>query len=187
MGGAGLAGVPDPSALFLADRRAGSAGSVVAAVLEGSRPLLVEVQALVAPTAATMPRRTAQALDASRLAMLVAVLSRRAGVELGPMDVYASVAGGVKVAETGVDLALALALASARGDQPVPGDTVAVGEVGLGGEVRQVAHASRRLGEAARLGFTRAVVPSSTPDVAGLALTRVADVREALAAAGCVS
>ncbi|HEX5615379.1 MAG TPA: DNA repair protein RadA [Acidimicrobiia bacterium] len=180
----GLASVPDASAIFLADRREGSAGSVVAPVLEGTRPLLVEVQALVAASSAAMPRRAAQALDASRLAMLLAVLARRAGVDLGMHDVYSSVAGGVRVQETGVDLALVLALVSAHLDRPVADDTVVLGEVGLGGEVRQVPHTARRLAEAARLGFRRAIVPTSTADVSGLTLTRVPDVTTALTPLG---
>jgi len=187
MGGRGLTDVSDPSALFLADRRAGAAGSVVAPVLEGARPLLVEVQALVAPTPAPLPRRSAQGLDASRLALLLAVLERRGGVPLAGADVYASVAGGVRVGEAGADLAVVLAVASARLGEPVDPGTVAVGEVGLGGEVRQVASGGRRLAEAARLGFTRAIVPASTPEagseLAGLEPVRVRDVGEALAAA----
>jgi DNA repair protein RadA/Sms len=181
----GLRGVPDASALFLADRRAGASGSVVTPVLEGARPMLVEVQALVAPTGAPMPRRAAQSLETSRLSMLVAVLERRAGVGLGATDVYASVAGGVRVVEAGADLAVAVAVASARADVAVSSETVVLGEIGLGGELRQVAQAPRRLAEAVRLGFTHAVVPTSTPDVDGLTLERVADLAAALAACGC--
>ncbi|MGO9877702.1 MAG: DNA repair protein RadA, partial [Acidimicrobiia bacterium] len=148
----GLVSVSDPSALFLADRRAGASGSVVAAVLEGTRPLCVEVQALVVHTPAPMPRRVAQSFDAGRLAMLVAIVAQRAGVALAGHDIFASVAGGVKVAEPGADLAVALAIASARSDSPVVADTVVVGELGLGGEVRQVPQIGRRLVEAQRLG-----------------------------------
>ncbi|MGQ0826004.1 MAG: DNA repair protein RadA [Actinomycetota bacterium] len=182
----GLQPVADPSALFLGDRRPGGAGSVVAPVMEGARPLCVEVQALVVETPAPMPRRVASSVDSGRLAMLLAVLQRRARVPMGAADVYASVAGGVRVVEPGADLAVLLALASARADIAVPPDTVALGEVGLGGEVRQVAHAPRRLVEALRLGFRRAIVPRSTPDVHGLDLLRVDDVRAALAAAALV-
>lgn len=184
MTGDGLVPVSDPSALFLADRRVGASGSVVAAVLEGTRPLCVEVQALVAATPAPMPRRVAQSFDTGRLAMLVAIVQQRAGVAVGGHDIFASVAGGVKVAEPGADLAVALAIASARRDAPVLADTVVVGELGLGGEVRQVPQIGRRLAEAQRLGFTRAIVPASTPDVAGLGLTRVADLTAALTAQG---
>ncbi|HWS47422.1 MAG TPA: DNA repair protein RadA [Acidimicrobiia bacterium] len=180
----GLTPVADPSALFLADRRTGAPGSVVTPVLEGTRPICVEVQSLVTQTGAPMPRRVAQAFDSGRLAMLVAVLQRRARVGLGDHDVYASVAGGVKVTEPGADLAVALAIAGARGDRPVDADTVVIGELGLGGEVRQVPQAPRRLSEAARLGFRRAIVPASTPDVSGMALVRVGTVLEALVATG---
>jgi len=180
----GLVSVSDPSALFLADRRAGASGSVVAAVLEGTRPLCVEVQALVVPTPAPMPRRVAQSFDGGRLAMLVAIAQQRAGVALGGHDIFASVAGGVKVAEPGADLAVALAIASARSDSPVVADTVVVGELGLGGEVRQVPQIGRRLVEAQRLGFTRAIVAVSTPDVPGIRLVRVADLAAAMSVPG---
>jgi DNA repair protein RadA/Sms len=176
----GLASVADPSALFLADRRTNAPGSVVAAVMEGARPLCVEAQALVAPKSAPIPRRIAQAVDNSRLAMLVAVLQQHAAIDLGERDVYASIAGGVRVAEPGGDLALTLAIASASTGRAIEPDTVVIGELGLGGEVRQVPHGPRRLGEALRLGFRRAIVPASTPDVRGLALTRVADLTAAL-------
>jgi DNA repair protein RadA/Sms len=179
----GLQPVEDPSALFLADRRPGSPGSVVAPVLEGARPLCVEVQALVVEAPAPIPRRVAQALDGNRLAMLLAVLQRRARVAMGTSDVYASVAGGARVVEPGADLAVLLAVASARADRPIGDDTVALGEVGLGGEIRQVSQTPRRLAEALRLGFHRALVPPSTPDVRGLELVRVDSVTRALAAA----
>jgi DNA repair protein RadA/Sms len=179
----GLLPLADPSALFLGDRRIGASGSIVAPVLEGARPLCVEVQALVHESGLPMPRRVAQALDANRLAMLIAVLQRRGRVAIGPRDVYASIAGGVRVAETGADLAILLSLASAVNDKPIAADTVALGEVGLGGEIRQAAQAPRRLAEALRLGFRRAIVPPSTPDLRGLDLVRVDDVHDALAAA----
>ena len=143
----------DPSTLFLADRRTGLPGSVVTAVLEGARPVLVEVQALVTPTRAPMPRRSSQGLDANRLTLLLAVLDARAGLPVADADVYASVAGGIRVTEAGADLAVAIAVASARRGRPVAADLVAVGEIGLGGEVRQAAQTPRRLAEAARLGF----------------------------------
>jgi DNA repair protein RadA/Sms len=180
MTGAGLRDVADPSALFLADRRAGVPGSAVAALLEGSRPLLVEVQGLVAQASAPIPRRACTGIDGGRLALLLGVLDRRAGVRLGASDVYASVAGGVRLGEPGGDLALCLALASAASDRPVPGDLVAIGEVGLGGELRQPAHVPRRLAEAARLGYRRAVVPESAPDQAGIEIRRVPDLATAL-------
>jgi DNA repair protein RadA/Sms len=183
MTGEGLVAVADPSSLFLADRRVGASGSVVAAVLEGTRPLCVEMQSLVVPTTAPAPRRVAQSFDGGRLSMLVAIVQQRARVELAGHDVFASVAGGVRASEPGADLAIALAIASAREDLPVRDDTVAVGELGLGGELRQVPHIGRRLVEAQRLGFTRAIVPASTPDVAGLELVRVGDLETARRAA----
>lgn len=180
---AGLLPVDDPSALFLTDRRAGATGSVVTAVMEGTRPLCVEVQSLVTQTGAPMPRRVAQAFEGNRLSMLCAVLQQRAGIQLGNQDVYASVAGGVRVAEPAADLAVALAVAGARNDYAVDGDTMVIGEIGLGGEIRQVPAAPRRLAEALRLGFRTAIVPTSTPDVRGMKLLRVGDIREALGAA----
>jgi DNA repair protein RadA/Sms len=182
MTGDGLRDVSDPSALFLADRRPGVAGSAVAPILEGTRPLLVEVQALVAKASTPVPRRAAIGIDGGRLAMLLGVLEKRAGRDLGAFDVYASVAGGVRLAEPGADLALCLALASACFDRPIPGDLVAVGEVGLGGEVRQPAHVVRRLAEAARVGFARAVVPLTAPDHPGIEVIRVGDLSSALRA-----
>jgi DNA repair protein RadA/Sms len=177
----GLAGVPDPSALFLADRRPGIPGSIVAPVLDGQRPLLVEVQALVAGVNIVNPRRSAQGLDAGRLATVLAVLEQRAGVKVSDKDVHSLVAGGVRVSEPGADLALALAVASAALEVPVPADLVACGELGLGGELRQVGQTARRLSEAARLGFSRAVVPDSAPDAPeGLELVRVATLFDAI-------
>ncbi len=178
----GLVPVNDPSALFLADRRPGATGSVVTVVLEGTRPLCAEVQSLVVPTGAPIPRRVAQAFEGNRLSMLVAVLQQRAGITLANQDVYASVAGGVRVAEPAADLAVALAVAGSRNDVSVDAATIAIGELGLGGEVRQVPQAPRRLAEALRLGFGRAIVPLSTPDLRGMELLRVADIREALVA-----
>lgn len=173
MRGDGLADVPDASALFLSDRRPDAPGSVVAPVVQGSRPLLVEVQALVAPSAAPLPRRSATGLDSARLSLLLAVLDQRAGVQVAGAEVYVSVAGGVRVSEPGVDLALALAVAGAHRGQAVAPGTVALGEIGLGGELRQVPQASRRLKEAARLGFTRAIGPPSLPDTSGIQVVRV--------------
>ncbi|MEW6226318.1 MAG: DNA repair protein RadA [Chloroflexota bacterium] len=159
MGERGLDEVADPARAFLAEHDTPAPGSVVAPVLEGSRPLLVEVQALVAPTAAPSPRRTASGVDPNRLALLVAVLGRRAGIGLSGHDVYANLAGGLTVTEPGLDLPLALALASSLRDRPLLPGTVAIGEVGLLGELRAVGGLDRRLREAARLGFTRAIIP----------------------------
>lgn len=188
MTGAGLVGVPDPSKLFLADRRPGVAGSVVTATMEGQRQLLVEVQALTLPSPPGVPgRRNAQGLDGGRLSLLLAVLERRAGLRVTDQDVYASAVGGVRLGEPGADLAVITAVASAAVEHPVGEGDVVLGEVGLGGEVRQVTHARRRLAEAARMGFRRAIVPASSPAVEGIALSRVRTVGEALRAAGIVS
>ncbi len=183
----GLLEVADPARAFLADHDAPAPGSVVAPVLEGSRPLLVEVQALVAPSGAPSPRRTASGIDANRLALLVAVLGRRAGIGLSGHDVYANLAGGLTVGEPGLDLPLALALASSLRDRPLVDGTVAIGEVGLLGELRPVGGLDRRLREAARLGFTRAIVPRSRirPDdgADGVEVIVVGSLAEALRAA----
>jgi DNA repair protein RadA/Sms len=181
----GLDGVPDPSALFLADRQAGIAGSVIAPVLDGHRPLLVEVQALVTHSNLPSPRRSAQGLDAGRLSLALAVLATRASEAFGQVDVHAVVTGGVKVVEPGADLALALALMSSHRQRPVAPDLVACGEVGLGGELRQVHQTERRLAEAARLGFRTAIVPASAPASApGLTVLRAATLSQAIDLAG---
>jgi DNA repair protein RadA/Sms len=182
MTSSGLDGVPDPSALFLSDRRPGTAGSVVAPVLDGHRPLLVEVQALVTPSNLPTPRRSAQGLDNGRLSLVLAVLEARVGVGVQKADVHAVVAGGVKVVEPGADLALALALLSARTGLPIADDLVACGEIGLGGELRQVHQTARRLAEAARLGFRRALVPFSAPTgPPGIEVLRAGTLAEAVA------
>jgi DNA repair protein RadA/Sms len=184
---AGLEPVPDASALFLADRRPGVAGSAVVAALDGDRPLLVELQALVATTKLPMPRRTAQGVDGGRLAFLLAVLERRASLALTGSDVFALAVGGVRVIEPGADLALALAVASSFSDTPIPPDLVACAEVGLGGELRQVGQTPRRLAEAARLGFGSALLPHSAPDPPpGLRALRAGTVADALDLAGLV-
>ncbi len=189
MTGTGLIGVPDASRLFLTDRRSGAAGSAITPTLEGQRPLLVEVQALTNKASSGLPpRRSAQGLDAGRLALLLAVLERRASVALGAHEVFASAVGGVRLTEPGADLALCLAMVSAFFDRPLPAEVVVFGEVGLAGELRQVAHASRRLVEAARMGFTRAIVPANSANgVDGIALTRVSTLNEALSAVGFTS
>ena len=177
----GLVGLPDPSTLFLADRRAGTPGSVVVPTIEGHRPLLVELQALVTGGGGGSPRRSAQGVDHGRLSFLLAVLEQHASCDVGGKDVYALAAGGVKVVEPAADLALALAVASAARSAPVGDHLVAVGEVGLGGELRQVSQTGRRLAEAARLGFSTAVVPPSAPEPpAGVTVLRAATVAEAV-------
>jgi len=156
---AGLAEVSNPSALFLAERRGNIAGSAVFAGLEGTRPVLMEVQALLSPNAGGSPRRSVVGWDSGRLSMLIAVLDSRCGLRLAGSDVYLNIAGGLRVSEPAADLAVAAALASAASNQPTQADTVYFGEVGLSGEVRQVSQMSARLKEAAKLGFARAVLP----------------------------
>ncbi len=159
MRGDGLAEVENPSERLLRDRGRSVPGSAVVASLEGSRPLLVEVQALVAPTHFANPQRVAQGVDPRRLAVVIAVLEKRAGLSLAGADVFVNVAGGIKLVEPATDLGLALALASSFRDAPLPPDLVAVGEVGLGGELRPVPQMERRLEEALRLGFRSALIP----------------------------
>ncbi|HXF81253.1 MAG TPA: DNA repair protein RadA [bacterium] len=161
MSGRGLREVANPSAAFLAERPRHAPGSAVAGVLEGTRPLLLEVQALVTPTVFGMPRRTASGVDYNRMIVLLAVLEKRAGMPLAGQDVYVSVAGGATVDEPGVDLALAAAVASSLRNRPVDEGAVAIGEIGLAGEIRAVPQLERRVAEAARLGFHRVVVPRS--------------------------
>ena len=185
LGAAGLDGVPDASRLFLTDRRAGVPGSAVTPTLDGHRPLLVEVQALTNPVqTAVPPRRSAQGIDAGRLALLLAVLERRAAMSMAQHEVFASAVGGVRLTEPGADLAVCLAVASARLDRALPDDVVMFGEVGLAGELRQAAQAQRRLAEAARMGFAAAVVPTNTPDVEGIALLRAGSIAHALQLVG---
>jgi DNA repair protein RadA/Sms len=180
----GLAEVVDPGRAFLATTDEHAPGSVAGATLEGTRPLLVEVQALVAPGGYGSPRRTASGIDTNRLALLVAVLGRRAGVGLGSHDVYANLAGGLDLADPGLDLPLCLALASSLRDRAVPRDLVAIGEVGLLGELRPVPGLERRLREATRLGFRTAIVPGSRrgdlPSVNGMEVIAVANLRSAI-------
>ena len=155
----GLAEVANPSALFLAERRGNIAGSAVFAGLEGTRPVLLEIQALLAPNPGGSPRRSVIGWDSGRLSMLLAVLETRAGVRLNMTDVWLNVAGGLRVNEPAADLAVAAAIASAAFDKPTAPGTVFFGEVGLSGEVRQVAQAEARLKEAAKLGFNAAALP----------------------------
>jgi DNA repair protein RadA/Sms len=162
MTGAGLVGVPDPSELF--GRVAGSeVGSAVACALEGTRPILLEIQALVAPSDLAMPRRVATGVDPKRLAMIVAVLGRHARIALGSADVFVNVAGGVRIDEPGADLAIALAIASAAKGVPTKEGLAAFGEIGLTGRLRPAAQAERRLEECAKLGLKTVVVPADTP------------------------
>ncbi len=163
MASGGLESVSDPSALFLSDRRAGLPGSVVVPAMEGQRPLLVEVQALVNQRQMAYPKRSVQGLDGGRLELLMAVLQRHEELKVMDMDVYAMVAGGVKVTEPGADLGICAAVVSSHYKRGCPEQFVLCGEVGLGGELRRVNRIEQRLAEAARHGFTTAVVPKSAP------------------------
>jgi DNA repair protein RadA/Sms len=182
----GLHGVADPSRLFLAERPIDAAGSLVVPTAQGQRPLLVEVQALVAPAAYGSARRVATGLDAGRLSMLLAVLERKAHVQVLDQDVFVSAVGGVRIDEPAVDLALAVAITSSLRERAVPADTVVFGEVGLTGEVRAVPRAAQRLMEARKLGFRRAILPESLlerlrpQEREGLVLCGVRDVASAL-------
>jgi DNA repair protein RadA/Sms len=166
MTGDGLEEVKNPSALFLGDREPDAPGTAVLAGLEGSRPILVEIQALVVPSTLGTPRRAVVGWEGSRLAMVLAVLEARCGVRLGGHDVHLAVAGGMRVQEPAADLAVAAALVSSLTDSPLPVDAVFFGEIGLTGAVRQVAHPGPRLREAARLGFARAVLPAAAEEAA---------------------
>ncbi|MBU6427699.1 MAG: DNA repair protein RadA [Cyanobacteria bacterium REEB65] len=184
MSSAGLLEVPDPSALFLSERAPDATGSAVAVPIEGSRPLLVEVQALVAPTPLASPRRAATGVDGARLVQILAVLERRVGLPLSKADVYVNVIGGLEIAEPAGDLAIALAIGSSMRDLPLPADLVAIGEVGLGGEVRSATQVDQRLREALKLGFTRALVPlgnaAALSDMPGLEIVPVGRLLDAL-------
>jgi len=182
----GIRELPDPSGLFLSRHEQPVPGTCVTVALEGRRPLVAEVQSLVAASTLSSPRRTTSGLDNARLAMVLAVLERRASIKLSDADVYAATVGGVRLAEPAADLAVALAVASAKADKPLPSALVAMGEVGLAGEVRPVSAVGRRLAEAARLGFTRALVPVGAGHQGvrptGMTVTEVADLQAALRA-----
>jgi DNA repair protein RadA/Sms len=177
MTGLGLKEVSNPSALFLSERDLGSPGTAVFGGMEGTRPLLVEIQALVAPTSLGTPRRAVVGWDSNRLSMVLAVLDAHCGVRLGGHDVYLNVAGGLRIQEPAADLAVAAALISSLTGAALPPDAVYFGEVSLSGSVRPVAHAGARLKEAAKLGFKRAVMPmpaSDTGSDAGMSVNGVA-------------
>jgi len=182
----GIVGLADPSGLFVLAALHPTPGTCLTVTLEGRRPMACEVQALVAPTGAPNPRRTTSGVDASRLAMVLAVLQRRFRLPLAGQDVYVSTVGGSRVVEPASDLAVTLAVVSSHLDRPPARGVVAIGEVGLAGEIRPVAGTSRRLAEAARLGFRRALVPASTDELVapeGMQVTRVADLPAAVRAA----
>jgi DNA repair protein RadA/Sms len=157
----GLCEVKNPSALFLAEKPVSAPGSVATACMEGSRPILVEIQALTSPTTFASPRRTVLGLDGNRVALLVAVLEKRAGLNLAGQDIFMNVAGGVHVDEPAVDLGIVCAVASTFLDKPVAERTLVVGEVGLTGEVRAVSRLETRMAEAAKMGFDRCLVPAT--------------------------
>ncbi|PSL41296.1 DNA repair protein RadA/Sms [Salsuginibacillus halophilus] len=180
----GLVEVKNPSEIFLEDRSQGASGSIVAAAMEGTRPVLVEIQALVAPTTYANPKRTATGLDQNRLSLLMAVLEKRVGMLLQNQDAYLNVAGGVKLDEPAVDLAMVVAIASSFRDQPTQPTDAVMGEVGLTGEIRRISKVDQRIKEAAKLGFTRAVIPAKNeggwtkPD--GIEIVPVHTLEEAL-------
>jgi DNA repair protein RadA/Sms len=182
----GLDEVANPSAVFLSERPAAAAGSVVAASMEGTRPILVELQALTSGTSFGTPRRTILGLDANRVALLAAVMEKKVGMHLMGYDIFMNVAGGVKVVEPAVDLAIVGAIASSFLDKPVPDRTVVVGEVGLTGEVRAVGQAEQRILEARKMGFNRCILPQSNlkrlPEVEGIEIAGVRSVPEAVEA-----
>ncbi|MCA9375583.1 MAG: DNA repair protein RadA [Candidatus Doudnabacteria bacterium] len=181
----GLLSVPNPSEFFLAERQEGASGSAVTTTVEGSSVFLVELQAIATPTSFGYPKRTASGFDVNRLQLLIAVLTKVVGLKLGEKDVFFNVVGGVKLSEPAVDLAAALAVASSAVSKPMADGTVAIGEVGLTGEVRSVPHLERRLKEVEQLGFTRAIIPKGTRRVpkSKLELITVRTVKEGITAA----
>ena len=187
MTGAGMLEVPNPSEAFLAERIASAPGTTIAVTMEGTRPLLVEVQALTSPTTYANPRRTPNGVDVSRLLLVSAVLTKRFGLKLHEQDLFVNVIGGLKIEEPATDLAMAVALASSYFDKPVPADMAFVGEVGLSGELRAAGQLSLRLHEAAKIGFRRVMIPKLRRPLhdapPGLKLVEVRNLGEAMAAA----
>ena len=180
----GLMEVPNPSQMLLQGRPEGASGTCVACVMEGTRPVLAEVQALVSKTSFNVPRRTSDGIDFNRTALLLAVLEKRAGMKLSLFDAYINVIGGLQLDEPGADLPVALAVASSDRDAVIPDDLVAIGEVGLTGEVRSVSNMSQRLGEVVRLGFKKCIIPKYGSEKLeipiGLTVYRVKNLREAI-------
>jgi DNA repair protein RadA/Sms len=182
---AGLKQVPNPSAVFLAERTTVAPGSVVTACMEGTRPILVEIQGLVSSSSNPgSPRRTILGLDVQRVALIVAVMEKRLGMHLSGQDLFMNVVGGVRIVEPAADLAIAAALTSSFRDRPVPGDTTLIGEIGLTGEIRSVSHAQARIKEAAKMGFTTCLVPASAlkqlSKVRGMTIESVRFLNEAM-------
>jgi DNA repair protein RadA/Sms len=182
----GLVEVPNPSEMLLSGRPENTPGTCVTCIMEGVRPVLAEVQALVAPSAGTNPRRTSNGIDYNRAMLLLAVLEKRGGLMMGGCDSYINVVGGLYLGEPAADLATIIALASSFRDKPIPGDLVAIGEVGLTGELRSVNSLAQRLSEVSRLGFTKCMIPARNSgklkEIPGLQLIPVKNIREALAA-----
>lgn len=182
----GLVEVPNPSQMLLQGRPEGASGTCVACIMEGTRPVLAEVQALVTKTTFNVPRRAADGFDFNRAVLLMAVAEKRAGLKLSAFDAYINVIGGLRLDEPGADLPVALAIASSYRDIPIADDMVVIGEIGLTGEIRSVSHMNQRLIEVARLGFKKCLVPRGCPDNLeiphGLTLYRIRNLREAIAA-----
>ena len=180
----GLVEVPNPSQMLLAGRPEGASGTCVACVMEGTRPVLAEVQALVTKTSFNVPRRAADGFDFNRAVLLMAVAEKRAGMNLNLFDAYINVIGGLRLDEPGADLPVVLAVASSYRDQVIADDLVAIGEVGLTGEIRSVSHMNQRMGEVARLGFKKCIIPKNTTEKLeipeGLTVFRVRNLREAI-------
>jgi DNA repair protein RadA/Sms len=180
----GMVEVANPSEAFLAERMVNVPGSAIAVTMEGTRPLLVEIQALGSYTSFGNPRRTVNGIDFNRLLLVTAVLTRRVGLQMGDLDLFANVVGGLQIEEPAVDLAVAVALASTIQDRPIPADLALIGEIGLSGELRSVSQLEARIKEAARLGFGTVVVPRTMkrelPQPDGVDIVSVRSVKEAI-------
>ncbi|WP_300457692.1 DNA repair protein RadA [Desulfobacula sp.] len=180
----GLTQVPNPSAVFLSERSAVAPGSVVTSCMEGTRPILVEIQGLVSTSGLGTPRRTVLGLDHSRVALIVAVMEKRLGMNLSGLDIFMNVIGGVKIVEPAADLAVAAALASSFLDKPVDNKTTLIGEIGLTGEIRSVSHVQARINEAAKMGFTKCLVPRSTlkqlSKISGMTIESISFLKDAM-------
>ena len=176
----GLVEVTDPSQLFRTQRTDSIAGTCLTVSMEGQRPLITELQALVASSSLASPRRATSGVDSARVSMVLAVLERRANIKVAKEDCYVATVGGMKIYEPAADLAIALSIASAATDQPIPPTVVAIGEIGLTGEIRRTANIQKRITEAARLGITDAIVPVGTKPVTGIRLYESADLSSAV-------
>ncbi len=179
-----LVEVPNPSQMLLAGRPENASGTCVSCVMEGTRPVLAEVQALVAKTTLNVPRRASDGFDFNRAVLMLAVMEKRAGMKMSMFDAYINVIGGLRLDEPGADLPIVLALASSYRDQCIPDDLVAIGEVGMTGEIRSVSHMNQRLAEISRLGFKKCMIPRSGSEKLdipeGMAVYRVRNIREAI-------